>query len=233
MLKTFTIKQFDAFRTESINLIKKGKRTNNQKMVNEGMANMVKLAATFALANASADALKDLIHGRKINVTDYVVDNILRLFGMSRYMAYHIRRFGPVQGFTSAQTPPVSTLLAAPIQDTADYIKNNSEGNNFNWNELQTIKVIPVVGKLYYWWFGKGRDYELEDRAKKGEDNKDLKSFLGLSDKSVKEEYLSRLDEAKEKGWISKKTRKKKKRAFAKKLKKGKNPEPWYMDFVD
>ena len=233
MLRTFTIKQFDAFRTESINLIKKGKRTNNQKMVNEGVANMVKLAATFALANASADALKDLIHGRKINVTDYVIDNILRLFGMSRYMAYHIRRFGPVQGFTSAQTPPVSTLLAAPIQDTADYIKSNSEGNNFNWNELQTIKVIPVVGKLYYWWFGKGRDYELEDRAKKGEDNKDLKSFLGLSDKTVKEEYHSRLDEAKEKGWISKKTRKKKKRAFTKKLKKGKNPEPWYMDFVD
>jgi hypothetical protein len=211
MLRTFTIKQFDAFRTESINLIRKGKRQNNQKLVNEGVGNMVKLASVFVLANASADALKDLIHNRKINLTDYAIDNILRLFGVSRFMAYYFRRYGPEQAILKFFTPPVLGIPAAVGKDVYDgVVARFDEEKKFNWNELETIKVIPFVGKLYYWWFGKGRDLDFQNRIEFDPNNKELAEM-----------YKQHLKKAIDNGWMTKKDARRRFSKFKNKRKEG------------
>ena len=211
MLRTFTIKQFDVFRTESINLIRKGKRQNNQKLVNEGIGNMVKLASVFVLANASADALKDLIHNRKINLTDYAIDNVLRLFGVSRFMAYYFRRYGPEQALLKFATPPVLGIPAAIVKDSYEgVVARFDEEKKFNWNELETIKVIPFVGKLYYWWFGKGKDLDFKNRIEFDPTNKELQKM-----------YKQHLKKAIDNGWMSKKDAKRRFSQFKTRRKEG------------
>ena len=199
MLKTFTIKQFDAFRNESINLISRGRREDNQRMYNRGIKNMILLATIFALANASADAIKDLIFNRKIKMSDYVADNILRLFGVHRYLYFYAQRYGLWNTAWRAVSPPVD-IIEAPFRDLKDLYKHAEDDKleNFRTNELESIKMIPLFGKLYYWWFGKGprvlTEREIKDARKA--------SKTDIFDIDAEKEYKAHLDYALEMGWF-------------------------------
>ncbi|HSW64878.1 MAG TPA: hypothetical protein VLH56_16440 [Dissulfurispiraceae bacterium] len=142
MLKTFTLKQFDAFRREAFQKIAtEGQRT-------QGIKNLVHLAACFAVANASADFIKDLILGRPINIEDKVVDNMLRLVGISKFVTWKAREEG-VGSASVRQIMPPFKAVDALSKDI------NSAGDE---KGLEITQSIPVVGKLYYWWFGKGAE---------------------------------------------------------------------------
>ena len=199
MLKTFTIKQFDAFRNESINLIRKGKREDNQRLVNKGVKNMIMLATIFMLANASADAIKDLIFKRPIKMKDYVLDNILRLFGVHRYLYFYAQRYGLWNTAWRAVSPPVD-IIEAPFRDVKDLYKlaEDNKLENFRGNELESIKMVPLFGKLYYWWFGKGprilTEREIKDARKA--------SKTTIFDIDAEKEYKHHLDYALEMGWF-------------------------------
>jgi len=87
MLKSFTLKQVDVFRRESISKIISG--TPKEKV--QGVKRLVALGGMFMLANATSDEIKDLVLGRKTSTSDRVVDNLVRLGGLSKFDIYKIR----------------------------------------------------------------------------------------------------------------------------------------------
>lgn len=163
MLKTFTIKQIDAFRNESINIIAEGLKTGNKLTTLKGMRNLIYLTALFVMANAGADALKDWLFGRKPAFQDKVWDNILRLFGLSRFIVWEARRSGPVKAFWKLISPPME-IVEAPLKDFWAISKDDDKSIGVKIKNAESWKMVPFLGKHYYWWFGGGRASELEKR---------------------------------------------------------------------
>lgn len=160
MLKTYTIKLFDVYRNEVFSQIK----TNPVK----GIRNLVALASSLIVMNATADEIKDLILNRETSLSDRVVDNVIRLAGFSKYTIYTAREEGVASALLKTILPPVKFFDSL----SKDITRQNEV------NELETIESIPIGGKLYYWWFGKGASKS----EKKRESN--MESEFGKSSSS-------------------------------------------------
>ena len=143
MLKTFTLKQFDIFRRISYNKIIKGDRTEKI----QGMKNLVKMAMFFVLANAGADELKDIFLRRPTDLQDRVVDNMLRLFGVSKFVTW------------KARTEGVGSALIRQILFPVKFIDSLGKDVITAGDEkgLEMVRSVPVFGKLIYWHLGRGR----------------------------------------------------------------------------
>lgn len=165
MLKTFTIKQLDAFRNESLSLIKAGIQDGDKDKILKGMTNLIYLVALYVLANAGADELKDWLFGRKPKFADKVYDNIWRLFGLSRFIAWETRRAGPVMAFWKLISPPMD-IIEAPLSDTWKLFQDDGVDFEVKIKNAETWKIIPFLGKHYYWWYGGGRAGEQKRREK-------------------------------------------------------------------
>ena len=155
MLKTYMIKQLDVFQNESLMLIRSGEK---QKVI-QGIQNFVYLSVLLTAANGSADVIKNLIFGRPIDLPDLLVDNLVRLSGLSKYTIYKAKDMGPAEAFADFITPPTRLFKSAVI-DATDIWKGD-----FDPNEAEVIQSIPILGKFYYWWFGKGRA-KIEKKAR-------------------------------------------------------------------
>ncbi len=166
MLKSFTLKQFDVFRREAIDHIVSG----DPKRAAKGMKNLLLLSGAFVMANATADEIKDLILGRETPPSDKVVDNIMRLFGASKFDVYNARERGIGMAAAMKILPPLSILDRVGMDiyrgiTGKEYEKGANEGEAY---ELESTQSIPVGGKLYYWWFGRG---EQKQEQKNGKDS--------------------------------------------------------------
>ena len=140
MLKTFTLKQCDMFRREAFQKIAApGTRI-------EGIKNLLWLSTAFVVMNAGADFIKDFILGRPIDIEDKVVDNLLRLAGISKFVTWKAREEGLGSAMVRQIAPPFKAVdaISKDIRTAGD-----EKG-------LEITQSIPVVGKLYYWWFGRG-----------------------------------------------------------------------------
>lgn len=140
MLKTYTIKLYDVYRNEVFQQMKENPAL--------GTANLIKLTASLVAMNATADEIKDFILNRKTSLSDRVVDNVLKLAGFSKYTIYKARQEGVVSAAAKTILPPFKLLDAA--------YKDIVEGNEVA--KMRSLESIPIGGKLYYWWFGKGAD---------------------------------------------------------------------------
>ncbi len=168
-LKTWTIKMFDVYRNEAFQDISSG----NKQQVIKGFQNLIRLSMCLVLMNATADVIKDLILGRKIELNDLVIDNIAKLFGLSKYQLDLSTKEGIGSTLISTILPPTQ-LVDSAYKDISKSIK----ANELDIQNLATWKSVPLVGKLYYWWFGKGAEYK-ESTKPKGLDL-DLDLDLGL-----------------------------------------------------
>lgn len=158
MLKSFTLKQYDIFRTKAIDDIVSG----DPKRARKGMKNLIRLAASFVAANATADEIKDLVLGRETPPSDKVVDNLWRLAGATKYDVYRARTDGVGRTVQGKLLFPTSIVDRAgkDIYNTAvdkEYSKGPLKGEGY---KLESTQTIPVGGKLYYWWFGRGAQKE-------------------------------------------------------------------------
>ena len=142
MLKTFTIKVFDVFRNEAYYKIKKGSASEKIK----GLKNLARLSFFFVLANAGADELKDWVLGRKTDFSDRMVDNALRLFGISKFVTWKARTEGVGSALSRQILPPFKFVDSLG----KDIITAGDEKG------LEVVGSIPVVGKLAYWHVGRG-----------------------------------------------------------------------------
>lgn len=167
-LKSFTIKQYDVFRREAIDDIVSGDKTK----IAKGIKNLLLLSGAFVAANATADEIKDLILGRETPMSDKLVDNLWRLVGASKYDVYKARADG------IGQTVAKKILFPTSIADRAykditnllegkEYEKGPLEGDSY---KLESTQTIPIGGKLYYWWFGRG-DQKEDYKAGSGDSN--------------------------------------------------------------
>lgn len=173
MLKTYTLKQIDVFRREVYQQLK----SKDPQVVMSGMRNLIGLASVLTLANAGADALKDLIMGKESKFEDHVIENLLTLGGASRYLQTQIRKDGAGSALFGQILPPFKFVDSL----TRDVFGDVSEG-------VRSVESIPVVGKLYYWHYGRGSEKKLslaeqEFNKLKKETNKFKNQFDKAGDK--------------------------------------------------
>lgn len=142
-LKTFQLRQIDMFRQEIF-----------KKMAEPGLKNkiigtrrLIALSSALLLAGVGTDELKDFILGRTTTLSDRIVDNILKLVGLSKWTLYKARQEGIASAAIKTILPPVPLVdqLWKDIRTAGD-----KKG-------LEVVQSIPLVGKFYYWWMGKGR----------------------------------------------------------------------------
>lgn len=160
MLKTFTIKQIDIFRNDVFNLM----RTDPVK----ASQNLIRLSALLIAANATTDLLKNILLGKPLESDDEeednamwmaLLDNMLRLFGLSKYNFKAAKDQGIVEGIADVVLPPIFSTTKDVSKDITSATKEDSE---FEPHQAETIQRIPLFGKFYYWWFGGGRK-KIED----------------------------------------------------------------------
>jgi hypothetical protein len=151
-LKSYTIKQFDFLRQQSFQ-----KMAKKDTFV-EGFTNLFRIGMLAMLANGSADVLKAILFNREIDEEDLVFNNILRIFGVTKFTAVKAQKEGLGQALVMTVAPPQLGILNDLTQDVVRSIK---EGE-IDVDELRSVKYIPLVGKLYYW--REGRGVEVEER---------------------------------------------------------------------
>ncbi len=122
MLKTFTLKQMDAFRTAGLTDMNNGmriyvegrnegnvaKQEKGTRMAMKGLSNVIKIGSVFAAANATTDMIKDTIYGRPIKRDELFENNLWRLMGLNRYTYYTARREGIGTAIRDLIAPPVA-----------------------------------------------------------------------------------------------------------------------------
>ena len=148
LLKTFTVRQLDAFRRETYDKIKAGK-------VAEGSRNLIKMGVYFgAVLGAPVDQVKDFILGREVSFDDAVMENLIQATGLSRYSVYRAKDHGPIQAAVELATPPVN-MFQSFYKDA----KMLSEGE-WHAKNSEAVKHLPFGGKIYYWNAGAGAEKE-------------------------------------------------------------------------
>ena len=185
MLKSYTLKSFDVFRRESFREIARGN-------VVKGISNFLKLASLLVLANGTADEIKDFILGRKTSLKDRTIDELAKLAGFSRYSLGRITEEGLGKTLAEQIIPPTN-VIDNLSKDLMNLYKNYEESANIN--ELKSVQDIPLIGKFYYWWFGKGKQSKEETQRteKKKAEQKPIQSIYDQAQKLNKE---GKLDQA-------------------------------------
>lgn len=156
MLKTFTLKRIDIFRNECFDKMRNGDAKT-------GVQNLFKLSMLMMICGAGKDELINLLFGRKFNLSDTLVNNLLGLFGISKYALYKTRDEGFAGFLASVGIPPVF----APASDLmSDVYKSLFSAKGKDISDFEVWKGVPVVGRLYYWWFGGGHTKEKRKNKK-------------------------------------------------------------------
>ncbi len=148
MLKSYTLKQFDIFRREAFREIKKGNWW-------KGTRNLLYLSTLVIITNGVADEIKDLLTNRKTKLSDRVIDQLAMLAGFSRYNLGKISEIGLGSALVEQIIPPTN-FIDNLSKDLLNLYKDFDKSADIN--QLKTIQDIPLIGKFYYWWFGKGAE---------------------------------------------------------------------------
>jgi len=149
MLKSYTIKQFDIFRREAFREMKRGNWW-------KGIKNLLYLAFLLVLTNGTADEIKDILTNRKTKLSDRVIDQLATLAGFtSRYAVRRISEVGAGSALLEQATPPTN-FVDNISKDLMSLYKDFDKSADIN--QLKTVQDIPLIGKFYYWWFGKGAE---------------------------------------------------------------------------
>lgn len=154
MLKTFTLKQIEAFRREGIDLIVKG----DAKQKAQGMTQLMRLAGLFYLVNLPVDWIKDWLMGRDPQMDDLAIDNLWKLMGISRWHIWNFRyRANPVESASLLVLPP-APFIQYPLMDAKDVAAKIAEGDEVKPGEFESWRMLPFVGAPYYWHAGGGAE---------------------------------------------------------------------------
>jgi len=153
MLKTYTLKQFDVYRNKVWNEFKTDPK--------QAMKNMVGLSAALLVMGVTADELKNYLMGREVSFRDEVINNAYKLAGFSRYIPQDIKRTGLLKAVFSEQLLPPTNVFDDLYRDITNELTDPTQ----DIDEWRSLKNIPVGGKLYYWWFGKGKEYTIREET--------------------------------------------------------------------
>jgi len=155
-LKTFMLKRIDFIRNESLQLM----ASPDKKTKIEGTKRLFKLWSYLGVFGAGVDEMKNQITGRDVTLKDRVIDNMLRPFGLGRWFLYKAQRDGIGTAAMSFIIPP-TRLIDSVWKDV------KPSGNLWKGKKLESTASIPLGGRLYSWWFGRGRE-KINERKPKG-----------------------------------------------------------------
>ena len=157
-LKTFMIKQLDFVRTEIVADLK------SSDTFLRGLGRMTWLTFSLSLFGAGADALKDFIRGRPFDLWDSVVDNILRRLFFSKFQFDKSLSVGLARAVLEGFIPPTK-VFDAFYKDVVKFMKDPKNILEIAGTS-QSVRSVPVVGELYFWWFGSGREKAIKEQKK-------------------------------------------------------------------
>lgn len=161
-MKTFTIKQLDLIRRDSIAKIRNGEV--------EGVTNLARYMMMVTAANLGADKIKASIAGQDIDYSDAFVANLWRNFGASSYlvnMASDQKKPFAAIGEALLSNPWVGTYQ---VGDTLyqDLRKFSGVMDMDSWKYVPAFKGLPGGGQWMYNLFGGGAEkYAEEQRLKR------------------------------------------------------------------
>lgn len=156
MLKSFAVKRIDTFRNECFDKIK----SKDASIRNEGLKNLGSMTLLMVLCGATKDWLIDLLYGRKTEMPERLLNNIIGLFGISKFHIYKAKE----QGFTGVAKELVVPPLFSFFDDLIGDVAKVSEGKR-KVKDLEVLKGIPLIGRFYYWWFGRGKTKQQKTRG--------------------------------------------------------------------
>lgn len=177
MLKTYTIKQFDVARNEAFKKMKNGKTAKEKA---EGVRRLIYLASVLMLTGMTADSIKNYMYNREQEFDEMIGDNLLRLVGFQKYLLWHFRRYKNV-AFTAikAIVPPVGVfnpLYESFIRDLDKFQRTKRKGEEYKIpGDTETIKNLPLIGRLYYNYFGNGEKFHAKRKEKEQKKGKKKK----------------------------------------------------------
>ncbi len=167
MLKTFTLKQLEAFRREGIDMMV----TGNASQKAQGMANLIRLMGVLYLINVPVDWLKDWLMGRDPQLSDLMVDNLFKLSGVSRWHLWNFRyRQNPIESVALLALPP-APFIQFPVMDLFDSWSKIEDGDEIKPGDFDFWRILPFAGSPYYWHFGAGAD-KIQKRREEREGSK-------------------------------------------------------------
>lgn len=164
MLKSFMLKQVDAFRREAFTLIVHG----NAKQKATGFKNLIHLAGLLYIIGLPVDWLKDWVMGRDPQLGDLAVDNAVKLLGVNRWNLYQFRdKKNPLEAAALLVLPPAPFIIY-PLDDAREAIKRIQEGDDIEPGNFESWRMLPFVGAPIYWWAGGGK-VKIEKQREKRE----------------------------------------------------------------
>ena len=163
MLKTFTIKQLEAFRREGMEDFLTGKTTAIRA---RGLKNFMHLAGIFWLIGVPVDWIKDMMRGRPVVLNEIMLDNLLKLGGISSYNVTQFRREPDPVKFVMGYVAPPAPWLLYPLKDLGKGIQSVTNGDEYKPAEANSWRMVPVLGGIYHDRLGAGRN-AIKRRSKK------------------------------------------------------------------
>ena len=162
-LKSFTLKQIDLMRNKFLDDLYEGAAKGNAKQVTQAVGDLIRFGTLFGGSIMGTNIAKDYIQGRPIEMTDEMLDAALSTMALSRYNIYKIKNEGlgsAVKNYLFSFPTPVFDSMTKDIDTIVS-------GEFENPLMLDSVKLLPVVGKNLYWSLGAGGAKNQREREKK------------------------------------------------------------------
>ena len=169
-LRSFTLKQMDMVINDTV---REAFRRGNYK---QGAKMALRYTIYLSAAGMSVDIIKDLLKGKEINPKDipaYVVNNMLQVFGGSKFMTDQLGQNKAADALLSVYDPAFRTMVGTVYSDIYKNIyKQDSlrpEGSKLDPEKfyLESSKYLGVPGSFWYWWAGPGKDKVMKSNTTK------------------------------------------------------------------
>ena len=147
MLKSFTLKMYDVVRREIVKEWKDG---------NQGTAvkNAALLSGYLTVANTGIETTKNIILGREVrpeDLPDKALWSLLGVLGLNKYTQERYLARGDVKGAFINTLTPATPMIGAIVTLGKELPKDDP-------NLEPALKGVPVVGPMFYNWFGGGAE---------------------------------------------------------------------------
>ena len=156
-LHSFTLKQLNLIRKGIVEEYKKGNKA-------VAARNAIAFSLLVPTSNMTIGMAKDLIAGKDIDLESEVgqryIDNVFKVFASSQYGVAKLAKTGKVGDF-------ILDSVAPPLNMFDNIIKGGITAISTGEFDPRMGKNIPLLGSLWYNWFGGGVEEYQEKQKKK------------------------------------------------------------------
>jgi len=157
-LKTFAIKQLDVLRRDIIQQYKTGN-------TGEAAKNLTAYMTIIPMMGATVDEAKDFLRGQGAEVNDIpdnYIENLFKVFGGSQYVMEKYVDKGQVGSAIGEIVAPPTDWINAIGEDIWKIANGDFVGE-----ESKAMRELPVIGKVWYNFFGGGMEKAIEFEEKR------------------------------------------------------------------